>query len=65
MFIFLEKIKTSPPVHRVHIECFHTETVTLFNTRGKLLTRYRGLRTLINMGSKLLARYIEVRMTLN
>ena len=38
-----EKMKTSPPVHRVHIECFHTETFTLFNTRGKFFTRLEKL----------------------
>ena len=40
MWNYLEKMKTSPPVHRVHIECFHIETFTLFNTRGRIFTRY-------------------------
>jgi len=41
----LEKMKTSPPVHRVHIECFHIETFTLFNTRGRIFTRSRKVVT--------------------
>ena len=37
---FLDKLKLSPPVHRVHIECYHTATVALTNTRGNILTRW-------------------------
>ena len=39
-FLFSEKIKTSPPVHRIHIECFHTNTTAALNTRGNILTRW-------------------------
>lgn len=36
---YFEKMKASPPAHRVHIECFHTSTTSALNTRGRILTR--------------------------
>ena len=37
--LFLDKIKMSPPIHRIHIECFHTFSTAVSNTRGNVLTR--------------------------
>ena len=36
-----DKLKASPPCHRVHIECYHHATTALTNTRGNVLTRSR------------------------
>ena len=38
-FIFAERLKQSPPVHRIHIECYHTTTMAVTNTRGSIFTR--------------------------
>jgi len=42
---YFEKIKTSPPVHRIHIECFHTNTTAALNTRGNIFTRSQKVVT--------------------
>ena len=35
-----DMLKTTSPVHRIHIECFHTETKSVINTfTGNILTR--------------------------
>ena len=35
-----ELLKTAPPIHRVHIECFHTDTRSAINTAtGSIGTR--------------------------
>ena len=39
IFHTIDKLKLSAPVHRVHIECYHTATVAITNTRGNILTR--------------------------
>ena len=38
--LFSDLLKTAPPVHRVHIECFHTDTKSAINTdQGSIGTR--------------------------
>ena len=40
---FVEKMKASPPAHRVHIECFHTRwnNVDVFVMLMKILNKYK------------------------
>lgn len=45
--LYFDKIKTSPPVHRVHIECFHQATQAVTNTRGNILTRTSKVRGIV------------------